>query len=124
MTHSMEVCEYGYVHSQCRCPAPDKTVFKVLCNIEEHKAEHDLQTIKNELYQLPAPIPQSPKKFVYTISFMPISGEQRTLRAFTDYPDARKWCEDHPVPEPSPNEPAKPGTGWLIINVIPLDQKD
>lgn len=38
--HSMDVCEFGQVHSQCRCMSLNKTVNKVACNMpERHKAK-------------------------------------------------------------------------------------
>lgn len=34
-THQVFVCQYGKVHSQCRCPAPDKTRVLVECDREK-----------------------------------------------------------------------------------------
>lgn len=37
MSHFKEVCPYGYVHSQCRCPDPNKTVRAIDCpNPQRH----------------------------------------------------------------------------------------
>ena len=35
MTHYIELCEFGGVHAQCRCPARDKPVTKVKCDMPE-----------------------------------------------------------------------------------------
>jgi hypothetical protein len=29
--HYRQVCQYGFTHGQCRCPAPDKAVDRVEC---------------------------------------------------------------------------------------------
>lgn len=36
-SHFKEVCEYGHVHAQCRCPDPNKTTRAVVCNDPQHK---------------------------------------------------------------------------------------
>lgn len=33
--HYQEVCEYGTVHGQCRCPNPTKTIRKIACPTPE-----------------------------------------------------------------------------------------
>lgn len=33
-SHYKEVCQYGYVHGQCRCPSPNKTARRVACTLE------------------------------------------------------------------------------------------
>jgi hypothetical protein len=33
--HFMQVCEYGFVHGQCRCPGP-KTEHAVKCDNADH----------------------------------------------------------------------------------------
>lgn len=30
--HMKKVCQYGYTHTQCRCPAKDKTVVTIQCD--------------------------------------------------------------------------------------------
>lgn len=36
MAHFINMCEYGYVHGQCRCPSKDKHVNKVKCTTPSH----------------------------------------------------------------------------------------
>lgn len=31
-THFKKVCEFGRIHTQCRCPDPSKTVITVVCD--------------------------------------------------------------------------------------------
>lgn len=39
MHHFVEICEFGQMHSQCRCTFPNKTVKKVSCNMpDKHQA--------------------------------------------------------------------------------------
>lgn len=33
MGHFQEVCQYGHIHAQCRCPDPSKEIREVLCNM-------------------------------------------------------------------------------------------
>lgn len=47
MSHYKEVCQYGKVHSQCRCPDPNKTVKNVTCNMpDSHKMSGESNTPK------------------------------------------------------------------------------
>ena len=41
MCHLKEVCEYGYVHAQCRCMAPNKTIERVTCDRPDHKQDRE-----------------------------------------------------------------------------------
>jgi hypothetical protein len=51
-THYKEVCQYGMVHAQCRCPSPTKAIHHITCDRElEHAkyAENDMgEVIKTE----------------------------------------------------------------------------
>lgn len=38
--HYKEVCQFGYMHGQCRCPDPQKTIKYVICNNDEHEKEY------------------------------------------------------------------------------------
>lgn len=41
MSHYQEVCQYGFVHGQCRCPDPNKSTRKVDCtNPDSHAAKY------------------------------------------------------------------------------------
>jgi len=42
--HFVEMCEYGIVHAQCRCPSKDKTVHTIKCNVPEAHLEKALET--------------------------------------------------------------------------------
>lgn len=42
MAHSKRVCEYGYTHSQCRCPSKDKAVIKITCDVPGHHSPDSL----------------------------------------------------------------------------------
>lgn len=43
MSHFKEVCEYGRVHSQCRCMDPSKTVITIECTMpEQHMPEETI----------------------------------------------------------------------------------
>jgi hypothetical protein len=39
--HFRDVCEFGFVHRQCRCPSTNKTEHSVKC---DRPSEHDLVT--------------------------------------------------------------------------------
>jgi len=44
--HHKDVCEYGYVHSQCRCPSPEKREVTVRCNLlDQHAPKASLSSI-------------------------------------------------------------------------------
>lgn len=34
--HRIEICQYGNIHGQCRCPSRDKARVKVVCDIRDH----------------------------------------------------------------------------------------
>ena len=36
MSHFKMICQYGFIHSQCRCPNPHKTVREIQCDIPGH----------------------------------------------------------------------------------------
>ena len=44
--HFQSMCEYGAVHSQCRCPDKNKQVIPVKCNVPE---EHSKQSCPDAL---------------------------------------------------------------------------
>jgi hypothetical protein len=45
--HHKIVCQYGFVHGQCRCPGPHTTT-DILCNIPAHQKEHSVTTETTE----------------------------------------------------------------------------
>lgn len=39
MSHYKSVCQFGFVHGQCRCPDPNKTERKIECDSPKHAGE-------------------------------------------------------------------------------------
>ena len=53
MTHYVEICEYGYLHGQCRCPDDDKIVKRVKCTNTAHQVdEAKRRKLNNIIYDL------------------------------------------------------------------------
>jgi hypothetical protein len=59
MSHYREVCQYGWIHAQCRCPGP-KTAVSVSCTDPEHAAAAlQVPTVDSAAFTLP---PNDPDK--------------------------------------------------------------
>lgn len=51
--HFKEVCEYGYLHSQCRCMAPHKQIRYIECNNSNHASNPLNQNSRPQEQQVP-----------------------------------------------------------------------
>jgi hypothetical protein len=34
--HKIVMCQYGVIHEQCRCPAKDRPITYIMCDIQSH----------------------------------------------------------------------------------------
>lgn len=51
--HVKNVCEFGEVHSQCRCQAPDKAVVQIKCNMPNKHGRKDTEMERyTEMYDM------------------------------------------------------------------------
>ena len=75
--HRKYVCEYGYIHSQCRCDAKDKIETRVACYIDSHSTA----PLSSAMPENSTPDPNGPENAVQAV-YEPVSVDlKQTLDA-------------------------------------------
>ena len=78
-SHFKVVCEYGVIHSQCRCPSNDKAIRHITCDISNLHAVQPTGTPMSETQKLHSALRELVDALDGTIKIQSIQGGKTTL---------------------------------------------